>query len=99
MEKLFRGVFIVLGCLLFTVQVFAADDAALQIKTAISGNVVTVEQILSDDKVMISVTDANNQPLLGLAAQDFVIFFYAFGIRFCLRGPQVFLFEKLPIFR
>jgi outer membrane protein OmpA-like peptidoglycan-associated protein len=73
MEKLFRGVFIVLGCLLFTVQVFAADDAALQIKTAISGNVVTVEQILSDDKVMISVTDANNQPLLGLAAQDFVI--------------------------
>jgi len=73
MEKRIRGIFVVLGCLLFTVQVFAADDAALQIKTVISGNTVTVEQVLSDDKVMLSVTDANNEPFLGLKAQDFVI--------------------------
>ena len=73
MEKRISGIFIVLGCLLFTVQVFAAADAALQIKTVISGITVTVEQMLSDDKVMLSVTDANNDPFLGLVAQDFVI--------------------------
>ena len=73
MKKRISGIFILLGCLLFTVQVFAADDAALQIKTVISGITVTVEQMLSDDKVMLSVTDANNDPFLGLVAQDFVI--------------------------
>lgn len=73
MEKRIGGIFVVLVCLLFTVQVFASADAALQIKTVISGNTVTVEQILSDDKVLLSVTDANNDPFLGLIAQDFII--------------------------
>ena len=40
MEKLIRGIFVVLGCLLFTVQAFAADDAPLQINTQRIADVV-----------------------------------------------------------
>jgi len=73
MAKRIIAIFIVLGCLLFTVQVFAADDAALQIKTAKSGSTVTIEKIMGDDKVLLSVMDASNKPVLGLTANDFSV--------------------------
>jgi len=57
--------------LLMGSQALAAADAELQIKALKPGAVVTVDRVLADGKVMISVADAQKKPILGLGSADF----------------------------
>lgn len=53
--------------------VLAAADADLQIKTLTPGAMVSVDRVLADGKLMISVTDQQKKPVLGLGAADFTV--------------------------
>jgi len=68
-----KGIFILLSYLLFVGPAMAADDTDLQIKTTTPGNTVTVEKMLADDKVLLSVNEEGNKPVFGLSTKDFVI--------------------------
>jgi outer membrane protein OmpA-like peptidoglycan-associated protein len=59
--------------LLFGSQVLAAGGADMQIKALKPGAVVTVDRVLADDKLMISVADAEKKPILGLGPADFTL--------------------------
>ena len=59
--------------LLFGSQVLAAGGEDLQIKALKPGAVVTVDRVLADGKLMISVADAQKKPILGLGAADFTL--------------------------
>jgi outer membrane protein OmpA-like peptidoglycan-associated protein len=68
-----RWILILLLSLLFVCQAFAADGADLQISASKQGAVVNVEKVINDGKVVISVSDAANNPVLGLTTGDFVV--------------------------
>jgi len=59
--------------LLLGTPAWAADGGDLQIRTPRPGAKVTVDRFLSDGRVMISVDDADNKPILGLGADDFTL--------------------------
>ncbi|MBU1712561.1 MAG: VWA domain-containing protein, partial [Proteobacteria bacterium] len=65
--------FILLISLLLVTQTFAAGDSELLVKTGRPGAVVTVERELKDGEIQLSVSDAKNNPILGLTKKDFVV--------------------------
>jgi outer membrane protein OmpA-like peptidoglycan-associated protein len=54
-------------------QAVAADGPELQIKALKPGALVTVDRLVGDGKVLLSVADAEKQPLLGLGDLDFAV--------------------------
>jgi len=59
--------------LLLGIPALAAGTGELQITSLKPGAMVTVDRVLADGKVMISVTDAAKSPILGLGAADFTL--------------------------
>ena len=68
-----RWIFVLLLSMLFVGQAFAAGGLDLQVNANKPGAIVTVEQVIDDDKVLLSVSDAANNPILGLTSSDFVV--------------------------
>jgi outer membrane protein OmpA-like peptidoglycan-associated protein/Mg-chelatase subunit ChlD len=68
-----RWIFILLSGLLLAGQAFAADAADLHVTSGRQGAVVAIEKAIDDGKVVVSVSDAANNPLFGLTANDFVV--------------------------
>jgi outer membrane protein OmpA-like peptidoglycan-associated protein len=64
---------VLLLSLLYIGQAFAADVSELQIRASKPGAIVTVERVIGDGKVLLSVSDAANNPMLGLTSSDFVV--------------------------
>jgi outer membrane protein OmpA-like peptidoglycan-associated protein len=52
---------------------FAAGEADVNIRTTKAGADVKVEQVIKDGKLLVSVTDAAKEPLLGLSISDFSV--------------------------
>jgi outer membrane protein OmpA-like peptidoglycan-associated protein/Mg-chelatase subunit ChlD len=70
---LIRRVFLLLIALLVSGVAFAAGGSDLDIKVAKPGATVTIDKVISDGKVLVTVIDSGKNPLLGLAAGDFSI--------------------------
>ena len=66
------GLFCV-GCLLVVSQAFAADQVALEIAVANPGARVQVDRVVEEGKLVVSVEDTEEHPLLGLGLKDFII--------------------------
>lgn len=64
---------ILLSLLLFTGRAFAVGGSEVQISATRPGAVVSVERVIDDGKVLISVTDAANNTILGLTGGDFAV--------------------------
>ena len=69
--KQWIGAFLLL--LLCAGPVAAAGQADLQIRAVRPDATVTVDKLIEDGKMLISVFDAAKQPLLGLGTSDFVV--------------------------
>jgi outer membrane protein OmpA-like peptidoglycan-associated protein/Mg-chelatase subunit ChlD len=54
-------------------QALADVGSDLQVSASKPGAIVTVERVIDDDKVMLSVSDAANNPMLDLTSSDFVV--------------------------
>ncbi|MBP1728652.1 MAG: OmpA/MotB domain protein [Deltaproteobacteria bacterium] len=67
MKRMFMFVIALLTC----GTAFAAGKADLQLSVARPGATATVDQIIYDGKLLVSVADAQKNPLLGLTAADF----------------------------
>lgn len=52
---------------------FAAGKADLQIKVTKPGATVSVDQVISDGKLVVNVVDAKKSPLFGLGVKDFTV--------------------------
>ncbi len=52
---------------------FAAEETTVQIRVAKPGATVTIDRIIENGKVLVSVVDAASNPLLGLRADDFSV--------------------------
>ncbi len=63
----------VLLSLLSVGQAFADIGSELQFMASKPGAIVTVEREIDDGKVLLSVSDAANNPMLGLTSSDFVV--------------------------
>ena len=61
------------GCLLFVAQAFAAEKKAVEISVINPGARVQVDRVVEEGKLVVSVEDAEEQPLLGLTLNDFMI--------------------------
>ncbi|NJC88879.1 MAG: VWA domain-containing protein [Desulfuromonas sp.] len=59
--------------LFFASQGFAASEADLRIHAVKPDATVTVDRVIADGKVLLSVADASRKPLFGLTTGDFVI--------------------------
>jgi outer membrane protein OmpA-like peptidoglycan-associated protein len=59
--------------LLIGSQALAVESAELQVRSLKPGAVVTVDRLLPDGKVMVSVADARHNPILGLGPADFTL--------------------------
>jgi outer membrane protein OmpA-like peptidoglycan-associated protein len=68
-----RCILILLLSLLFVGQAFATDASEMQFRSSKPGAIVTVEQEIDDGKALLSVSDAANNPMLGLTISDFVV--------------------------
>ncbi len=55
------------------VRAMAADPAELQVKAVKPGAVVSVDRVIEDGKVLVSVADAGKNPLFGLGSKDFAV--------------------------
>ena len=74
MTKLFRYaifVAVILGMLATTV--IAAGESDLKVQVAKPGATVTIDRVIKDGKVLVSVVDAGKNPLFGLNAEDFSV--------------------------
>ncbi len=72
--KLFRYavlVAVIIGSLAMTAM--AAEEANVQIQVAKPGATVTIDRIIENGKVLVSVVDTEKKPLLGLSAEDFAV--------------------------
>jgi outer membrane protein OmpA-like peptidoglycan-associated protein len=72
--KLFRYavlVAVVVGSLAMTA--IAAEESNVQIRVAKPGATVTIDRVIGNGKVLVSVVDAGENPLLGLHADDFAV--------------------------
>ncbi|WP_432822705.1 OmpA family protein [Trichloromonas sp.] len=68
-----RWMLVLLMVLLGFGQAFAAAENSLQIESVKPGAIVAIDRIVNDGKVIISVSDAGKQPVLGLGVADFTI--------------------------
>lgn len=68
-----RWMFALLMVLLGFGQAFAAAESPLQIESVKPGAIVAIDRVVNDGQVIISVSDASKQPVLGLGAADFTI--------------------------
>lgn len=68
-----RWVSVLLLLLSFAGPVAAAGSPELQVRALKPDSLVTVDRLIGDDKVLLSVTDAMQNPLLGLGAADFAV--------------------------
>ncbi|MBW2519119.1 MAG: OmpA family protein [Deltaproteobacteria bacterium] len=62
-----------LGFWVFASSLNAAEDQALQVSVGKPGAAVNVERIVEDGKLVVSVDDAQANPLFGLGLVDFII--------------------------
>jgi outer membrane protein OmpA-like peptidoglycan-associated protein len=72
--KLFRYaalVAVIVGSLAMTA--FAAEESNVQIRVAKPDATVTIDRVIENGKVLVSVVDARKNPLLGLRAEDFTV--------------------------
>jgi outer membrane protein OmpA-like peptidoglycan-associated protein len=72
--KLFRYavlVAVMVGSLAMTA--IAAEKSDVQIRVAKPGATVTIDRVVENGKVLVSVVDAGENPLLGLRAEDFAV--------------------------
>jgi len=72
--KLFRYAVLVawmVGSLAMTV--IAAEESSVQIQVAKPGATVTINRVIENGKVLLSVEDAGKNPLFGLRAEDFTV--------------------------
>ncbi len=65
--------FVLLAGLLLIGQALAFEAADLRVSATKPGASVTVERVLDDSNILISVSDAAKNPLLGLIAADFAV--------------------------
>ena len=68
-----RLLFVLLTTLLLVSQAFAAGDSELLVRIGKPGAIVTVEREIKDGEVQLSVSDAKNNPIMGLTKKDFVV--------------------------
>ena len=74
MTKLFRSViFVAVMIGMLAITAIAADKSDVQIQVAKPGARLTIDRVVENGKALISVVDANNNPLLGLHADDFAV--------------------------
>lgn len=71
--KIIRMGFLCLCLSLFAAPIQAEESAALQVSVISPDASVTVERLVEDGKMVVSVDDARKKPLLGLDLKDFVI--------------------------
>ncbi len=72
--KLFRHtvlVAVMVGSLWMTA--IAAEESNVQIRVGKPGATVTIDRVIENGKVLVSVVDAGKNPLLGLRADDFAV--------------------------
>jgi len=72
--KLFRYavlVAVLVGSL--AMMAIAAEESNVQIRVAKPGATVTIDRVIENGKVLVSVVDAEKNPLLGLHAEDFAV--------------------------
>jgi len=62
---------VMIGSLAITA--IAAEESDVRIRVAKPGATVTIDQFVENGKVLVSVVDAGENPLLGLHAEDFVV--------------------------
>jgi outer membrane protein OmpA-like peptidoglycan-associated protein len=70
---LIKRLCVVLIALLLSGAAFAAGDSELKVRVAKPGATATVDRVVKDGKVLVSVEDAANKPLLGLSVGDFSV--------------------------
>jgi outer membrane protein OmpA-like peptidoglycan-associated protein len=70
---LIRRLFLVLIALLVCGVAFAAGESDLKVNVAKPGATVTLDRVIKDGKVLVSVVDSGKKPLLGLNAGDFSV--------------------------
>jgi hypothetical protein len=73
-NKLFRYavlVAVMVGALAMTA--IAVEESNVQIQVAKPGATVTIDRVIENGKVLVSVVDAGKNPLLGLRAEDFAV--------------------------
>jgi len=70
---LIRRVFLVLIGLLVSGVAFAAGESDLKVNVAKPGATVTLDRVIKDGKVLVSVVDSEKKPLLGLSSGDFSV--------------------------
>jgi len=77
MEELFMKIVVRIGILLSALvmggTVFAATNGELSIGTTRAGVTVTVDRIIKEGRVLATITDAANQPVFGMGAEDFTV--------------------------
>jgi outer membrane protein OmpA-like peptidoglycan-associated protein len=66
-------IFILLFGLLLVGKSFAAEAPEPQVTSSKPGAIVTVEKVISDGKLLISVSDASKNPIFGLTGGDFEV--------------------------
>jgi outer membrane protein OmpA-like peptidoglycan-associated protein/Mg-chelatase subunit ChlD len=70
---LIRRVFLVLIALLVSGVAFAAGEADLKVSVVKPGATVTIDRVIKDGKVLVSVVDSGKNPLFGLNVSDFSV--------------------------
>ncbi|OGP85856.1 MAG: hypothetical protein A2Z08_01940 [Deltaproteobacteria bacterium RBG_16_54_11] len=72
--KLFRyAVFVAVMIGSVAMTAIAAEESDVQIRAAKPGATVTIDRVIENGKVLVSVVDAGKNPLLGLSAEDFAV--------------------------
>jgi outer membrane protein OmpA-like peptidoglycan-associated protein len=68
-----RGILLLVLFPLCVGKALEGGASELQIKTARPGSTVTLEKVIADDKVLLSVNGEGGKPVFGLTVKDFVI--------------------------
>jgi len=68
-----KRMYLVLIALLVSGVAFAAGDTELKVRVAKPGATVTVDRVIKDGQVLVSVDDAAKMPLFGLSTADFSV--------------------------
>ena len=68
-----RWGFVLLFAMLLSSQVFAELKPGLQILSAKENAIISLDRVIDDGKVIITVADTDKKPILGLTGQDLSI--------------------------